>query len=147
MFHLKVGKYSPFTKNMEKIIINPGLQHLTENIFLNLNYKELEACRLLNESCKRILDNPMFWLKKLIRSGLLKKHEKDWMEAIKTTRNTNLETYIVYYLKNCYKEQLVDIPCMKYKSLIARYLFLIKICKIIFIASLKLQAADPQHLI
>ena len=36
------------TGMLEKFINNPGLQHLAENIFLNLKYRDLEACRLLN---------------------------------------------------------------------------------------------------
>ena len=55
---------------MEKII-NPELQHLAENIFLNLNAKDLKACQLINRSANQILDNnPIFWAKKYIAKGL-----------------------------------------------------------------------------
>ena len=49
---------------MEKIINNPGLQHLAEKVFFNLNVEDLEICAQINQSCKKILENPMFWLRK-----------------------------------------------------------------------------------
>ena len=35
--------------NFEKFITNPGLQHLAENIFVNLNYQDLKTCLLINK--------------------------------------------------------------------------------------------------
>ena len=49
---------------MEKIINNPGLQHLAEEVFWNLDIKDLNACAQINQSCKQILENPIFWTKK-----------------------------------------------------------------------------------
>ena len=54
---------------MENIINNPGLQHLTEKILWNLNYEDMEACGLINRSCKQILEDPFFWLGKFIQGG------------------------------------------------------------------------------
>ena len=67
---------------MEKIINNPGLQHLAENIFLNMNYADLEKCHLINQSSSQILDNPMLWINELFRKGLSKENQKEWIEAI-----------------------------------------------------------------
>ena len=75
---------------MEVILNNPGFQHIAENVFLNLNYEKLETCRLVNEFCKDILDNPMFWLKKFIQRGLSKENQSDWMAAIQITPYWNL---------------------------------------------------------
>ena len=47
-----------FTKNL-------GLQHISEDIFKLLDKKSLMETRLVNNSWKRILDQPLFWLKKL----------------------------------------------------------------------------------
>ena len=33
----------------EKFITNPGLQHLAENIFVNLNYHDMKTCQLINK--------------------------------------------------------------------------------------------------
>ena len=49
---------------MEKIIRNPGLQHIIEQVFLNLDVEDLKNCGQINESCKKIVENPMIWLKK-----------------------------------------------------------------------------------
>ena len=61
---------------MENIINNPGLQHLNENIFLNLNYEDLKKCQFINQSTKDIWKYPMFWIKwikfKCIQESLTK---------------------------------------------------------------------------
>ena len=54
---------------METILKNPGLQHLVENIFLNLNRNDLDKCKLINESSFQILENPMFRFKKFTQKG------------------------------------------------------------------------------
>ena len=97
---------------MEKIINNSGLQHLAENIFLNLNYEALGECFNINSSCKEILENPLFWLKLFIRRGLSKENQKDWHRAIQLVKNTDLEKNIFLYLKRSSKNpRVVDIPC------------------------------------
>ena len=57
---------------MEKILINPGLVHLAENIFCNLGDEDLEVCGQINQSSKQILANPIFWLRKF--TALSKEH-------------------------------------------------------------------------
>ena len=44
---------------LEKFINVPGLQHLAENIFLNLKYQDLEACRKVKGSFELFLDQRM----------------------------------------------------------------------------------------
>ena len=46
--------------SFENVINNPGLQHLAENIFSYLYYKDLDACQLVNRSCRSILGNQNF---------------------------------------------------------------------------------------
>ena len=48
---------------MEKLICNPGLQHLAEKVFLNLDGKDLKICGQINQICKQMVENPLFWLK------------------------------------------------------------------------------------
>ena len=106
---------------MENILNNPGLQDIAENIFLNLNYETLEVCQQINKNSKQILENPMFWLKKFIRRGLSKKNQMDWIEVIRITRETELEPYILSYLKQCSKnEKVVDLPCYINKDVIEK---------------------------
>ena len=77
---------------MEKIINNPGLQHLAEKVFLNLNVKDTKICAQINQSCHQILDNPMFWLRKFV--GLSKADQKDWIKVIQSVKNTDKEKSI-----------------------------------------------------
>ena len=82
---------------MEKIITNPGLQHLAENIFWNLDVEHLKICGLINQSCQQILDNPMFWLRKFV--GLSKANQKDWIKIIQLEKNSEKKGAIIAYLK------------------------------------------------
>ena len=84
---------------MENLINNPGLQHLAENIFLNLNYGDLKKCQLINQSTSHILDNPMLCIKALIQKGLSKEDQKDWIEAIQSEKNSEKKKAIATYLK------------------------------------------------
>ena len=61
---LKTFYLSKTDNTLEKILNNPGLQHLAENIFWNLDVEDLKICGQINQSCKQIMKNPMFWLKK-----------------------------------------------------------------------------------
>ena len=90
---------------MENILKNPGLQHLAENIFLQLSYEDLEKCGLVNQASKKILENenPIFWHKKLIRqAGLFSKNSKKtqsvWAEIIKQAKGSDKEKYMCKYL-------------------------------------------------
>ena len=86
---------------MENIIKNPGFHHLVEKIFLNLKYEDLKKCQLINQTTNQILENPMFWMKKLIQSGfsLSEENQKDWIKAIQSERNSEKERHILAYLK------------------------------------------------
>ena len=97
---------------MEAIINNPGLQNITEEIFFNLSYENLKIFLFVNRSSKQILNNPFFWLKKLIRRGLSKKNQEDWTKAIRLTENSKLEKFVLSYLKMSTKnEKAVDVSC------------------------------------
>ena len=114
---------------MEKIITNPGLQHLAENIFWNLDVEHLKICGLINQSCQQILDNPMFWLRKFV--GLSKANQKDWIKIIQSEKNPEKKGQIIAYLqwnlkkfvkdngiarknptnKHVYEDDKMDLPC------------------------------------
>ena len=97
---------------MEKIINNPGLQHVAENVFLNLNYEDLKKCQLINQYASQILDNPMLWIKALIQNGLSKENQNDWIEAIQSETISAKKKLIAEYLKwNFKKKNLFNLPC------------------------------------
>ena len=103
----KKSKPSPI---MDQIINTSGLQHIIEMVFLNLDYEDLQECQLLNKSCQEILENPIFWIKRW--RGLSKESKKNWTHAIQITRNTNLETNVISYIKKAIKiGHIVDVPC------------------------------------
>ena len=51
---------------METLTKTPGLQHISEDIFRNLDKKSFLNCRLVNQAWKGILDMPIFCLKNFI---------------------------------------------------------------------------------
>ena len=79
---------------MEKILNNPGLQHLAEKVFSNL-----EVCAMINQLSKQILENPIFWLKKFVSRGMSKKNETEWAKAIKSAKKYNKKKQILSYMK------------------------------------------------
>ena len=95
------------------MIHNPGLHHIVEEIFLNLDFKSIVASKLVNKSFQDIVENPFFWLKKWrLRLGLSKKNHKDWINAIKITKNTDLRKIIVRYVQYIIEfGHFVDVPC------------------------------------
>ena len=62
---LRKSTQTSFGIMLETLINNPGLQHIAENIFQYLDQHSLLKYRLVNSSWKRILDQPIFWLKKV----------------------------------------------------------------------------------
>ena len=91
--------YRTYLLKMEKIINNPGLQHLAEKVFSNLELKDLEVCAMINQLSKQILDNPIFWLKKFVSRGMSKKNETEWAKAIKSAIKYNKKKQIILYMK------------------------------------------------
>ena len=115
------------TSPMEKILNNPGLVHLAENIFGNFDAEKLNVCKQINQSLKQILANPNFWLKKF--TALSKANQKDWIEAIQSVKNTDKENAISSYLQwKLKKDALLDLPC--YSSPVVQFDFRKRIRKI-----------------
>ena len=94
---------------MEKIISNPGFLHLAEKVFWNLDVEELKICAQINQSCKQILQNPIFCLRKF--EHLSKKNRKDWIKVIQSVKNSDKGIAIISYLKWNLKKEVVDLPC------------------------------------
>ena len=84
---------------MENLTNNPGLQHIAEDIFLNLTSDSIEKCQEVDESWKSMLKDPLFWLKKCIKNGHLKKTKSAWEKAVQITRGTNMEECVMEHLK------------------------------------------------
>ena len=80
---------------MEKIISSPGLQHLAEKVFLDLDVEDLKICGQTNQSCKQMLEKPLFWLMNF--NCLSTESKKDWVEIIQSVMNSNYEKIITSY--------------------------------------------------
>ena len=104
--------FQNFKKKMEGIINNPGFEDIAKNIFMKLNLKDLANCQLVSRSFNGFVENPRFWLKKLIMRGLSKKNQKDWIAAIGKTKDTELIKIVLLYFKKILKKRtFIDVPC------------------------------------
>ena len=98
------NEHKNLISRVETFINTPGLKHLAENIFLNMNYQEIQACGRLNVSFQifadQLMENPSFLLKSIILGGMSKKNETDWTEIIQKTKGTKFEEIVLLYLKS-----------------------------------------------
>ena len=94
---------------MEKIFNNPGLQQLAEKVFWNLDVADLKICVKINQSCKQILQNPIFCLAKF--ENLSKENKKEWIEAIQSVKTSDKGIAIISYLQWNLKKEVVDPTC------------------------------------
>ena len=67
---------------MDLITRTPGLIHIAEQIFTNLDRKELLQCQKVNEYWAIILRNPWFWYHRMMQNNTLlsEEHQKEWMD-------------------------------------------------------------------
>ena len=68
---------------MQKIIENPGLQHLAQRMLIYLDKTSIASFRFVNQDCKNIVDDPIFSLKKLSQlSDVPKDLIENWKKII-----------------------------------------------------------------
>ena len=111
---------------MDTIIPNPGLHHLVEKVFWNLDVENLKICAQINQSCKQILQNPIFCLGKF--EHISKKNQEDWIKVIQLVKNSDKGIAIISYLKWNLMKEVVDPPCYPKTSLQILNLRLWKYC-------------------
>ena len=114
-------------EKFEKILNNPGFQHLAEDIFWNLDYKHLQSCREINQSAKRILDNsnqfptsePLFMLKNLFEEvEFLRKIKVVGQKLFRNRKTLNLSLPLLFnfWNKNGRMEMIfLSIPAWLFK--------------------------------
>ena len=93
----------------------PGLQNISEDIFKLLDKKSLLNCRLVNSSWKKIIQKPIFLLKKLRFS--LDNHNMDvqkyWITVAREINHDNqIEQEFVLILLKIFQEK--EIPSLEY---------------------------------
>ena len=94
---------------MDTLTKIPGLQHIAEEIFMNLDYQSLLKCQNnnINQAWKKTLKKiPSLWLRKCIKKGVLteKETQSKWTELIKISENSDLaaeltSTIVSYLMK------------------------------------------------
>ena len=87
---------------MDLLTNNPGLQHISEEIFLNLDNENLLKCQKVNKDWEQIINNPNFWLKKCRQHDLTEEDHEDWSKLIKTLKSDDdiLKQSVTTCLKN-----------------------------------------------
>ena len=73
---------------MDNLTQNPGLTHIAEVIFLNLNYSHILECSHVHESWKKIQNRPNFWLQKCAQNPEFK-NKSAWKKLIQLASPTD----------------------------------------------------------
>ena len=88
---------------MDLITTTPGLFHIAEQIFSNLDRNSLLQCFEVNEHWANILRNPWFWFKRMKQNTKLSKEDqKEWMvfceklNKLNLTNNMTIELNYIY---------------------------------------------------
>ena len=127
---------------METITKIPGLQHISEDIFGLLDKKILMYCGLVNKTWMRILNQPIFWLKKLkTTANVPESIHKSWeFLAEKLDRHDNhLEKEFVLILAKIYNRDPISplgiagalLGAFKYQNLMKFILHQIEMAKLL----------------
>ena len=80
---------------MDVITKSPGLCHIVERIFMDLDQEKLLLCEEVNENWRTILKNPWFWYKKCRQNSTLSIYQSELKNFISKVENENL-----YYLSD-----------------------------------------------
>ena len=76
---------------MDLITRTPGLIHIAEQIFSNLDRNDLLQCQEVNEYWASILRNPWFWYNRMTQNTTLsQEHQKEWMDFCEKLSKLNL---------------------------------------------------------
>ena len=76
---------------MDLITRTPGLQHIAEQIFSNLDRNSLRECQKVNNGWWNILMKPWFWFNRMkLNTKLSLVHQKEWMDFCEKLSKLNL---------------------------------------------------------
>ena len=77
--------------NMDLITTTPGLFHIAEQIFSNLDRNSLLQCCEVNEHWANILRNPWFWFNRMKQNTKLSQEDqKEWEDFCEKLNKLNL---------------------------------------------------------
>ena len=73
---------------MDQIMKNPGLCHIAEKIFLFLDVDSLQNCEKVNTAWMEFLENPQFWMKKLMsQTEISNEIQTSWKLLVQNSKN------------------------------------------------------------
>ena len=76
---------------MDLITKTPGLQHIAEQIFSNLDFISILQCQKVNDHWWNIIMKPLFWFNKMKKNTKLsQEHQNEWMIFIEKLSKLNL---------------------------------------------------------
>ena len=93
---------------MDLITKSPGLQHIAEKIFFNLDTQSylrtpksseslahhLGKCKHVNENWKNIIENPLFLFKACVQKRLLSEKLRDIFQKVRHSRRTSFRAIL-----------------------------------------------------
>ena len=89
---------------MDLITKTPGLIHIAEEIFSNLDGNSLLECQEVNEHWGSILRNPWFWYNRMTQNTTLsQEHQKEWMNFCEKLNKLDLTKDMTPGLNFIYK--------------------------------------------
>ena len=95
---------------MEQFFTNPGLVHIGEKIFQNLDYQSLVICQNVCQTWKIILENPDFWIKSFVTVPKIILQQENASSSATENKNSNHETSAAaewdYLIKNTFETSL-----------------------------------------
>merc|ERR1712016_264766 len=76
---------------MEKLIENQNLAvDIGHDLLDFLDDESLMSCRFVNSAMKNMVDNPKYWIKKLVKKGIAQEHMINWRKLADLVENTDL---------------------------------------------------------
>ena len=72
---------------MDVITKSPGLYHIAERIFMDLDYEKLLLCEEVNDNWRTLLKNPWFWYKKCRQNSTLSVYQVEQMKQFTQKRS------------------------------------------------------------
>ena len=88
---------------MENLFSNSGYHFILQEIFLNLNFKTLKQCCLVNKSWNNFFSNPHFWFKICKNQKLFDLNAGDWLELF----NMPMDSRVQKSLCSLFKKRLI----------------------------------------
>ena len=79
---------------MNFITSNPGFQHISDEIFLNLDPSLILICQEVSQGWNQILNDSRFWLKMCVKKGLSKPNQMEWAQLIQATKDSHIDDEI-----------------------------------------------------